>query len=58
MAGGLSGSQAGLSYGQVCPGRAGTARFDHDIQVFPLPALSLAVKTELEHKRSNLKQKK
>lgn len=47
-----------VRYGQVCPGRAGTARFYHDIQVFPLPALSLAVKTELDHKHLNLKQEK
>lgn len=49
---------ARVRYGQVCPGRAGTATFYHDIQVFPLPALSLAVKTELDHKYSNLKQEK
>lgn len=49
---------ARVRYGQVCPGRAGTASFYHDIQVFPLPALCLAVKTELDHKRSNLKQEK
>lgn len=40
-------------YGQVCPGRAGTARLCHDIQVFPLPVLSLAVRTESDHKHSN-----
>lgn len=40
-------------YGQVCPGRAGTARLYHDIQVFPLPVLSLAVRTEPDHKHSN-----
>lgn len=43
---------------QVCPGRAGTASFYHNIQVFPLPALSLAVKTELECKHSNSQQEK
>lgn len=47
-----------MRYGQECPERAGTARFYPNIQVFPLPALSLAVKTELDHKHSNLKQEK
>lgn len=50
--------QARERYSQVCPGRAGIARFYHNIQVFPLPALSLAVKTELEHKHLNLQQEK
>lgn len=50
--------QARERYSQVCPGRAGTARLYHNIQVFLLPALSLAVKPELEHKRSNLQQEK
>lgn len=50
--------QARERYSQACPGCAGTARFYHNIQVFPLPALSLAVKTELEHKHSNLQQEK
>lgn len=49
--------RARVRYSQVCPGRAGTARFYHNIQVFPLPALSLAVNTELEHKHSNLQEK-
>ena len=44
---------AGASYGQVCPGRAGAARLCHDIQVFPLPVLSLAVRTEPDQKYSN-----
>lgn len=44
---------AGVRYGQVCPGRAGTARLYHDIQVFPLPVLSLAVRTQPDHKHSN-----
>lgn len=59
VAGGLSGNQAGWGWGmvKVCPGRAGTARF-YDIQVFPLPAFFLAVKTELDHKHLNLKQEK
>lgn len=48
---------ARVKYGQVCSERAGTARF-YNIQVFPLPALSLAVKTELDHKHSNLKEEK
>lgn len=44
---------AGARYGQVCPGHAGTAKFYHDIQVFPLPVLSLAVRTQPDHKHSN-----
>lgn len=47
-----------VKYSQMCPGCAGTARFYHNIQVFPLPALSFAVKTELDHKHSNLQQEK
>lgn len=43
----------GTRYGQVCPGRAGTARLYHDIQVFPLPVLSLALRTEPDYKHSN-----